>query len=183
MMNLEELKKDIGKKSAELIKVNSQAIQLTHELRELRKKEKDYELEAFINYLSVGDKFVISNYMSFNVTPTGKTLKLINNGDMKKMGYIFFHEGDEFSIIRKNKRSITIEINKKKESRYKDVKSNSSNGYVGISRQQYNVITNPGWTLRVKLENIKSNMMRDQGFKEQIMTSHKRKEALEALGL
>ena len=40
-MNLEELKKDIGKKSAELIKVNSQAIQLTHELRELRKKEKD----------------------------------------------------------------------------------------------------------------------------------------------
>lgn len=179
MMNLEELKKDIGKKSAELIKVNSQAIQLTHELRELRKKEKDYELEAFINYLSVGDKFVISNYMSFNVTPTGKTLKLINNGDMKKMGYIFFHEGDEFSIIRKNKKSITIEINKKKESRYKDVKSNSR----GISRQQYNVITNPGWTLRVKLENIKSNMMRDQGFKEQIMTSHKRKEALEALGL
>jgi hypothetical protein len=163
MMDLEELKNDIGKKSAELIKVNSQAIQLTHELRELRKKEKDYELEAFINYLSVGDKFVISNYMSFNVTPTGKTLKLINNGDMKKMGYIFFHEGDEFSIIRKNKRSITIEINK--------------------SRQQYNVITNPGWTLRVKLENIKSNMMRDQGFKEQIMTSHKRKEALEALGL
>ena len=151
-MTLSELKEKITEKTNQL-KSNHQ------ELMRLRSQYNQLEMEEFINYLQIGDVIEFDKYYSFkSYCKDPKATKS-------------FYGGEGIKIVKKNEKSIVIEVVKK----IKRDWSESQRRYVASGHY------NPGWIMRIDLNTFFHLYMSNEKMKDNFDSYIKRKHNLQSL--
>lgn len=158
-MTISELKLIIDEKQKSSIELRKQLGNLNQELDELRNQFNQLEMEEFVNYLQIGEVIEFDNYYSFS--GYCKDPKSSNS----------FISGEEIKILKKNKKSIVIEVIKKHKRVWDDVQKKTI-----VSGQ-----TNPGWNIRVNLDSFFHFYLKNEIRKASFDSYIKRKNALDSL--
>lgn len=158
-MNITELKEKIDEKTKSSIELHKQLNELHKELAQLRDQFNQLEMEEFVNYLQIGEVIEFDNYYSFR--GYCKDPKSTNS----------FQFGERIKILKKNKKSIVIEVIKKFQRRWDEVQKKPI--LVGE--------TNPGWNIRVDLDSFFHFYLRNKTMKDAFDQYVKRKHALDSL--
>lgn len=162
-MTLSELKNNISDKNKEYIETSKRANQLMLELNYLRRELENLKRMEFLNYIEIGEEIVLKHIFSHNgIQIKGGVDVTINNI------HILFKE-DSFKIVKKNKKSIIIEVTKC---------DRLKNKLIQINKQP---IENPGWLFRVNLDVFYGFYLRNETRRNAFETYIKRKEALQQL--
>lgn len=158
-MNLSELKEKIDEKQKLSNLLHNQLNNIHKELNQLRNQYNLLEMEEFVDYLQIDEVIEVDTYYSFR--GYCKDPKSTNS----------FQSGEKIKIVKKNKKSIVIEVVKKFNRRWDDVQKKS----VVISD------TNPGWNIRVDLDSFFHFYLRSKTMKDTFESYVKRKHALDSL--
>lgn len=156
-MTIVEIQQLIDEKNSSSIQLSKQLSLLNRELYDLRDKLYQLEMIEFVNYLQIGEVIQLDNYYSFS--GYCKDPKATNS----------FSIGEKFKIVKKNKKSIVIEVVKK----FKKQWDQSQRKSVIIGE------TNPGWLIRVDLDSFFHFYMKNN--KSAFESYIKRKQALDSL--
>lgn len=156
-MTIVEIQQLIDEKNSSSIQLSKQLSLLNRELSDLRDKLYQLEMIEFTNYLQIGEVIQLDNYYSFS--GYCKDPKASNS----------FSTGEKFKIVKKNKKSIVIEVVKK----FKKQWDQSQRKSVIIGE------TNPGWLIRVDLDSFFHFYMKNN--KSAFESYIKRKQALDSL--
>lgn len=158
-MTIVDLKLKIDEKQKSSIILRKQLSKIQQELNELRNQFNQLEMEEFVNYLQISE--VIEFDSHFSLKGFCKDPKATNA----------FQSGEKIKIIKKNKKSIVIEVIKKFQRRWNDVQKK----LVVIGE------TNPGWNIRVDLDSFFHFYLRSKKMKDAFDSYIKRKHALDSL--
>ena len=158
-MTIADLKLKIDEKQKSSNILRKQLGKIHQELDELRNQFNQLEMEEFVNYLQIGEVIEFDSY--FSLKGFCKDPKSTNS----------FQSGEKIKIIKKNKKSIVIEVVKKFQRRWDDVQKKS----VVIGE------TNPGWNIRVDLDSFFHFYLRSKTMKSTFESYVKRKHALDSL--
>ena len=158
-MTIADLKLKIDEKQKSSNILRKQLGKIHQELDELRNQFNQLEMEEFVNYLQIGEVIEFDSY--FSLRGFCKDPKSTNS----------FQSGEKIKIIKKNKKSIVIEVVKKFQRRWDDVQKKS----VVIGE------TNPGWNIRVDLDSFFHFYLRSKTMKNAFDSYIKRKHALDSL--
>ena len=158
-MTIADLKLKIDEKQKSSNILRKQLSEIHQELDELRNQFNQLEMEEFVNYLQIGEVIEFDSY--FSLKGFCKDPKATNS----------FQSGEKIKIIKKNKKSIVIEVVKKFQRRWDDVQKKS----VVIGE------TNPGWNIRVDLDSFFHFYLRSKTMKNAFDFYIKRKHALDSL--
>lgn len=158
-MTISELKEKIDEKVKVSTLLNNQLNSIYKELNQLRSQFDELEMEEFVNYLQIGEVVELDSYYSFN--GFCKDPKSNNS----------FQSGEQIKVVKKNKKSIVIEVIKKYTRRWDQILKKS-------------IITgesNPGWNIRVNLDSFHHFYLKNQIRKTAFDSYVKRKHALDSL--
>jgi len=158
-MTILEIKKLIDEKTKSSNLLRKQLSILNKDLYELSNQFNQLEMDEFVNYLQIGEVIELQSYYSFS--GYCKDPKSTNS----------FQSGEKIKIIKKNKKSIVIEVIKKHTKRWDDVQKKSV--IVGE--------TNPGWNIRVNLDSFFHFYLKNPIVKSSFDSYIKRKHALDSL--
>jgi hypothetical protein len=158
-MTIADLKLKIDEKQKSSNILRKQLGKIHQELDELRNQFNQLEMEEFVNYLQIDEVIELDTYYSFR--GYCKDPKATNS----------LQSGEKIKIIKKNKKSIVIEVVKKFQRRWDDVQKKS----VVIGE------TNPGWNIRVDLDSFFHFYLRSKTMKNTFDSYIKRKHALDSL--
>lgn len=158
-MTLSEIKYLIDKKHESSIQLRRKLSDLHKELDKLRNEYNLLEMAEFVNYLQIGEIIEISGYYSFS--GFSKDPKSTN----------IFQSGEQIKIVKKNKKSIVIEVVKKHTKRWDKVQKKSI-----ITGE-----TNPGWNIRVDLDSLYHFYLKSPTMRTAFDAYVKRKNALDSL--
>lgn len=153
-MTITQLKLKIDEKLKLSNLLHSQLNTLHQELTQLRNEFNQLEMEEFVDYLQIDEVIELDTYYSFR--GYCKDPKSTNS----------LQSGEKIKIIKKNKKSIVIEVVKKINRRWDDVQKKS---------------TNPGWNIRVDLDSFFHFYLRSETMKYSFESYVKRKHALDSL--
>ena len=158
-MTISELKEKIYEKVKVSTLLNNQLNSIHKELNQLRSQFDELEMEEFVNYLQIGEVVELDSYYSFN--GFCKDPKSNNS----------FQSGEKIKIVKKNKKSIVIEVIKKHTKKWDEV-------------QKKSIITgesNPGWNIRVNLDSFHHFYLKSATMRSAFDSYVKRKNALDSL--
>lgn len=156
-MNITEIENLIQSKSSEYLEASKMANKLMFELNSLRGQLELKRKEEFVEYLQIGDEIEILRFWRHGGTPLkGEKELKISNTD------ILFQD-ETFKVIKKNKKSIVIEVTKFKR-KLEDLE-----------------INNPGVKFRIDLDIFYGYYLSDTQRKESFNTYMKRKIALQQI--
>lgn len=158
-MTILEIKKLIDEKTKSSNLLHKQLSVLNKDLYELRNQFNQLEMEEFVDYLQIGEVIEFDNY--YSMKGYCKDPKSTNS----------FQSGERIKILKKNKKSIVIEVIKKFQRRWDDVQKKSV--IVGE--------TNPGWNIRVDLDSFFHFYLKSKTMKDAFDSYIKRKHALDSL--
>ena len=158
-MTITELKEKIDEKQKSSNELHKKLNELHKELTQLRNEFNQLEMEEFVDYLQIDEVIELDTYYSFR--GYCKDPKATNS----------LQSGEKIKIIKKNKKSIVIEVVKKLNRRWDDVQKKS----VVIGD------TNPGWNIRVDLDSFFHFYLRSKTMKDTFESYVKRKHALDSL--
>lgn len=158
-MTILEIKKLIDEKTKSSNLLHKQLSVLNKDLYELRNQFNQLEMEEFVHYLQIGEVIEFDNY--YSMKGYCKDPKSTNS----------FQSGERIKILKKNKKSIVIEVIKKFQRRWDDVQKKSV--IVGE--------TNPGWNIRVDLDSFFHFYLKSKTMKDAFDSYIKRKHALDSL--
>lgn len=158
-MTITELKEKIDEKQKSSNELHKKLNELHKELTQLRNEFNQLEMEEFVDYLQIDEVIELDTYYSFR--GYCKDPKATNS----------LQSGEKIKIIKKNKKSIVIEVVKKLNRRWDDVQKKS----VVIGD------TNPGWNIRVDLDSFFHFYLRSKTMKATFESYVKRKHALDSL--
>lgn len=158
-MNITELKEKIDEKQKSSNILHKQLSVLSKELLELRNQFNKLEMEEFVDYLQIDEIIDIDGYYSFK--GYCKDPKSTNS----------FQSGEKIKILKKNKKSIVIEVVKKLKRQWDDSQKKS------VIIGNYN----PGWNIRVDLDSFFHFYLRSKTMKDAFDSYIKRKHALDSL--
>lgn len=153
------IKNQIAEKTIQSNHLRKQLSQLREEIDVLRNQFEQLEMEEFVNYLQIGESIEVENYYSFK----GFCSDPKSNNT--------FMSGECFKIVKKNKKSIVIEVTKKFKRQWDDAAKKS----VVISEY------NPGWKIRVDLDSFFHFYSKSEIRKSSFDSYIKRKELLDNL--
>ena len=151
-MKIGEIKSLIDEKQKSSNMLHKQLINLQTELTQLRSQE-------FVDYLQIGEVIELGGYYSFS--GFCKDPKSNNS----------FQSGEKIKIVKKNKKSIVIEVIKKHTKKWDEV-------------QKKSIITgesNPGWNIRVDLDSFHHFYLKSATMRSAFDSYVKRKNALDSL--
>ena len=157
-MNITEIENLIATKSVEYLETSKRANKLILELNSLKGQLEATKKEEFIEYLQLGDEIETSTRF-FN--HSGTLLKGSENFKITNQHCLF--NGDTFKVIKKNKKSIVIEVTR--------FKRNA--GDIEIN--------NPGVKFRIDLDVFYGYYLSDEVRKNSFTTYIKRKIALQQI--
>lgn len=158
-MTISELKIKIDEKSESLIQLNKQLNHIHQELSQLRNQYNQLEMEEFVNYLQIGEVIEVDNYYSFK--GYCKDPKSTNT----------FYADERFKIVKKNKKSIVVEVIKKIQRRWDEVQKKS----VIVGEH------NPGWNIRIDIDSFQHFYLKSATMKAAFESYIKRKHVLDNL--
>jgi hypothetical protein len=158
-MTITELKSKIDEKSKLSTLLHNQLNNLHKELNHLKNEFNKLEMEEFVDYLQIDEVIELDGYYSFR--GYCKDLKSTNS----------FQSSEKIKIIKKNKKSIVIEVVKKLKRQWDDNQKKS------IIIGDYN----PGWNIRVDLDSFFHFYLRSKTMKDAFESYVKRKHALDSL--
>jgi len=158
-MTISELKQKIDEKNNESSLLHKQLNDLHKELAKLRSQFEQLEMEEFVNYLQIGEVIEVDNYYSFR--GFCNDTKSTNS----------FTSGERFKIVKKNKKSIVIDVTKKFKRQWDDVAKKS------VVVSEYS----PGWKIRVDLDSFYHFYFKSKTMKAAFDSYIKRKQSLESL--
>jgi NurA-like 5'-3' nuclease len=157
-MNITQIENLIATKSTEYLEASKRANKLMIELNSLKAQLELVKKEEFVEYLQLGEEIETgTRFFNHSGTPLrgGENVKISNK-------HCLF-SGDTFKVIKKNKKSIVIEVTK--------FKRNSGN----IE------INNPGIKYRIDLDIFYNYYICDEIRKTSFTTYIKRKIALQQI--
>ena len=158
-MTIHQINELLEKKSKELKSLQHQFHALNKEISELRDTLYHQEMIEFVNYLQLDEVLTFDNYYNLRGVSTSPKA----NGT--------FHSGEKIKIVKKNKKSIVVEVVKKHQRMWDDAQKKSV--IVGE--------TNPGWKIRVELDSFFHFYLKNPINKSAFYSYIKRKQALENL--
>jgi hypothetical protein len=158
-MTIIELKLKIDEKQKSSNMLHKQLINLQTELTQLRSQYNLLEMQEFVNYLQIGEVIELDSYYSFS--GFCKDPKSNNS----------FQSGEKIKIVKKNKKSIVIEVIKKHTKKWDEVQKKSI-----ITGE-----TNPGWNIRVDLDSFHHFYLKSATMRSAFDSYVKRKNALDSL--
>lgn len=158
-MTISELKEKIDEKVKQSTLLHDQMNIIHRELSVLRNQFNQLEMEEFVNYLQIGEVLEIDNYYSFKAYC--KDPKSTNT----------FYAGERIKIVKKNKKSIVVEVVKKLQRKWDEVQRRS----VIIGDH------NPGWILRIDIDSFQHFYLKSPAMKSAFEFYVKRKHALDSL--
>ena len=157
-MNITEIETLITTKSSEYLEASKKANKLMLELNSLKAQLEETKKREFVEYLQLDEEIETSTRF-FN--HSGTLLKGSENFKITNQHCLF--NGDTFKVIKKNKKSIVIEVTR--------FKRNSGN----ID------INNPGVKFRIDLDVFYGYYLSDEARKKSFTTYIKRKIALQQI--
>ena len=158
-MKIGEIKSLIDEKQKSSNMLHKQLINLQTELTQLRSQYNLLEMQEFVDYLQIGEVIELGGYYSFS--GFCKDPKSNNS----------FQSGEKIKIVKKNKKSIVIEVIKKHTKKWDEV-------------QKKSIITgesNPGWNIRVDLDSFHHFYLKSAKMRSAFDSYVKRKNALDSL--
>ena len=158
-MKIGEIKSLIDEKQKSSNMLHKQLINLQTELTQLRSQYNLLEMQEFVDYLQIGEVIELGGYYSFS--GFCKDPKSNNS----------FQSGEKIKIVKKNKKSIVIEVIKKHTKKWDEV-------------QKKSIITgesNPGWNIRVDLDSFYHFYLKSATMRSAFDSYVKRKNALDSL--
>jgi len=158
-MKIGEIKSLIDEKQKSSNMLHKQLINLQTELTQLRSQYNLLEMQEFVDYLQIGEVIELGSYYSFS--GFCKDPKSNNS----------FQSGEKIKIVKKNKKSIVIEVIKKHTKKWDEV-------------QKKSIITgesNPGWNIRVDLDSFHHFYLKSATMRLAFDSYVKRKNALDSL--
>ena len=158
-MNITEIENLIETKSSEYIIASKMTNKLMFELNSLRGQLELKRKEEFVEYLQIGDEVEILRFWRHNGTPlkTESELKISNTD-------ILFQD-ETFKVIKKNKKSIVIEVTKfKRKWKGEDLE-----------------INNPGVKFRIDLDTFYGYYLSDKQRNDNFNSYLRRKIALQQI--
>lgn len=158
-MTILEIKQLIDEKTKSSKELHKQISKIHQELNQLRSQFNQLEMEEFVNYLQIGEVIEFDNY--YSIKGYCRDPKATNS----------FQSGEKIKIVKKNKKSIVIEVIKKFQRRWDDDQKKSI--VVGE--------TNPGWNIRVDLDSFFHFYLRSKTMKAAFDSYVVRKHALDSL--
>lgn len=158
-MRIIELKQEIDAKTELSASLRKQLSNLQKDITDLQTQYRDLEMAEFVEYLQIGEVIEFDNYYSFS--GYCKDPKSTNS----------FTSGERIKIVKKNKKSIVVEVIKKLQRRW-DASQNKS---VLIGE------INPGWNIRVELDSFFHFYLKSPAMKMAFESYIKRKNALNNL--
>jgi hypothetical protein len=158
-MTIIELKLKIDEKQKSSNMLHKQLINLQTELTQLRSQYNLLEMQEFVNYLQIGEVIELDSYYSFS--GFCKDPKSNNS----------FQSGEKIKIVKKNKKSIVIEVVKKHTKKWDEVQKKSI-----ITGE-----TNPGWNIRVDLDSFHHFYLKSATMRSAFDSYVKRKNTLDSL--
>jgi hypothetical protein len=158
-MTIIELKLKIDEKQKSSNMLHKQLINLQTELTQLRSQYNLLEMQEFVDYLQIGEVIELDSYYSFS--GFCKDPKSNNS----------FQSGEKIKIVKKNKKSIVIEVVKKHTKKWDEVQKKSI-----ITGE-----TNPGWNIRVDLDSFHHFYLKSATMRSSFDSYVKRKNALDSL--
>jgi hypothetical protein len=158
-MTIIELKLKIDEKQKSSNMLHKQLINLQTELTQLRSQYNLLEMQEFVDYLQIGEVIELDSYYSFS--GFCKDPKSNNS----------FQSGEKIKIVKKNKKSIVIEVVKKHTKKWDEVQKKSI-----ITGE-----TNPGWNIRVDLDSFHHFYLKSATMRSAFDSYVKRKNALDSL--
>jgi nucleoid DNA-binding protein len=158
-MNIIQLREKIDEKNKSSLEVRRQLNQINQELSQLRSQFDQLEMEEFVNYLQIEEIIEIDGYYTFK-------------GYCRDPKYTStLQSGEKIKILKKNRRSIVIEVIKKLKRQWDDNQKKS------IVIGDYN----PAWNIRVDLDSFFHFYMKSKTRKESFDSYIKRKHLLDSL--
>lgn len=158
-MTILEIKQLIDEKTKSSKELHKQISKIHQELNQLRNQFNQLEMEEFVNYVQIGEVIEFDNY--YSIKGYCKDPKSTNS----------FQSGEKIKIVKKNKKSIVIEVIKKFQRRWDD--------------DQKKVVlvgeTSPGWNIRVDLDSFFHFYLRSKTMKAAFDSYVVRKHALDSL--
>jgi len=158
-MKIGEIKSLIDEKQKSSNMLHKQLINLQTELNQLRSQYNLLEMQEFVDYLQIGEVIELDSYYSFS--GFCKDPKSNNS----------FQSGEKIKIVKKNKKSIVIEVIKKHTKKWDEVQKKSI-----ITGE-----TNPGWNIRVDLDSFHHFYLKSATMRSAFDSYVKRKNALDSL--
>ena len=158
-MTISELKEKIDEKQKISNLLRNQLNNIHREIDQLRRQFDELEMGEFVDYLQIGEVIELDSYYSFS--GFCKDPKASNS----------FQSGEQIKVVKKNKKSIVIEVIKKYTRRWDQV-------------QKKSIITgesNPGWNIRVNLDSFQHFYLKSATMKAAFDSYVKRKHALDSL--
>lgn len=164
-MRLSQIKEQIAANTDAIQKLKLEISLLSKDNTRLNNEHDNKLIEYFSEYIELGSTYNVSNrYLYFKGVQTGR------KKDDKEHRPNFI-DGDTFEFIKKNQKSMVIKCTNK-------VVLIFNNGV-----RTKSIENNPGWTFRVEIESLYTQLMRDPIFKDSYDKYIIRKEALELLGI
>jgi TolA-binding protein len=158
-MTITELQKIIEDKNNSSASLTKQLRDLQSEISKLRNQLYVLEMETFVNYLQLDETIEFDNYYSFK--GFSKDPKSTNS----------FIAGERIKVVKKNKKSIVVEVVKKNQRKWDETQKKS----ITIGQ------INPGWIIRVDLESFFHFYFKNKTQKAAFDSYVKRKQALDNL--
>ena len=156
-MRLSEIESQIATNRNAMKELQNQISKLSAKTSELERLREESKLKTFVEYIEVGSTYEFQSYTYLTGVESGSKTGLQSN----------FVKGDVIEIIKKNKMSIVI----------KCIKKISGASWSNLSE------SNPNAQFRIDIQSLFVNMIRDPQFSDGLKTYHKRKEALDELGI
>ena len=160
-MRISEIESQIATNRNAIKELQNQITKLSVKTSELERLREESKLKTFVEYIEIGNTYEFHSYTYLTGVESGSKTGLQSN----------FVKGDVIEIVKKNKMSIVIKCIKKISS-----KRDSNNMRVEL-------VSNPNAQFRVDIQSLFVNMIRDPQFSDGLKTYHKRKEALDELGI
>ena len=158
-MNITEIENLIETKSSEYLISSKMTNKLMFELNSLRSQLELKRKEEFVEYLQIGDEIEILRFWRHNGTP----LKIESELKISNTDILF--QDETFKVIKKNKKSIVIEVTKfKRKWKGEDLE-----------------INNPGVKFRIDLDTFYGYYLSDKGRKDNFNSYLRRKIALQQI--
>jgi hypothetical protein len=161
-MNITQIENLIATKSTEYLEASKRANKLMIELNSLKAQLELVKKEEFVEYLQLGEEIEILRFWRHNGVPL-KFDELKIDGILSNTDILF--QNETFKVIKKNKKSIVIEVTKfKRKFKGEDLEINNS-----------------GAKFRIDLDIFYSYYLIDETRKNSFLTYTKRKIALQQI--
>lgn len=163
-MNYAQISRELSALRGEYSKLTKQLILVRKTMSELELKKSNLEEELFLEYVQLNTPITMKSFGGFSAYQIGKLPD--GKSIISSSQYNGFGKDDMIQVIKKNRKTVIVECIKKKK---RDPGQNTD------------IFVNPQSKFRVKTQEFKSFLFRDETFSKNFLIWIKRKQSLDSI--